>query len=79
MYNKKSSHPSSSYTNNNANNRRGTQNQSRNAPTRERERAGSANKERPQESSTNWFKEKDEQLVGMVKEYLQKNGYNRAH
>ena len=76
MYNKKSSQPTAYSSNNN---RKPPQNQSRNIANREKERVGSANKERPQESSTNWFKEKDDQLLQMVKEHLQKNGYTRAY
>jgi len=30
------------------------------------------------DSIKNWSKEKDDQLLALVKEYLQKSGYNRA-
>lgn len=51
MYNKKSSQPTPAY-----NNRKPTPSQSRNQPNRERERVGSAAKDRQQETSSNWFK-----------------------
>ena len=49
--------------------------QPRNGPSNSRPGSMSQNKN---ESQANWIKERDEQLLNLVKDYLQKNGYNRA-